>query len=56
MSRPAKVVVGGLVAVAVVWLLFTIVFPWVDRTLITDPTLDTAPAPAELQALAPAAA
>ena len=40
MSRPAKVVVFLVAFVAFVALLFTVVFPWVDRTLITDPTLE----------------
>lgn len=44
MNRAVKVVVGIVVAAAVVWLLFTIVFPWFDRTFITDPTLESAPA------------
>ena len=44
MNRFVKILIGLVVAVAVVWLLFTVVFPWVDRTLITDPTLDAAPA------------
>ena len=40
MNRMLKVLIGLVLAVVVVWLLFTIVFPWVDRTLITDPTLE----------------
>lgn len=44
MKRPLKILIGLIAAVAIVWLLFTIVFPWVDRTLITDPTLESAPA------------
>ena len=40
MNRAAKVVLGILLAIVVVWVLFNYVFPWVDRTLITDPTLD----------------
>ncbi|HVL97875.1 MAG TPA: hypothetical protein VM324_01100 [Egibacteraceae bacterium] len=40
MSRAAKIAVAvAVVAVAVV-LLFTVVFPWVDR-LIADPTMGT---------------
>jgi hypothetical protein len=44
MSRPARILVlvaGIVVAVAV---LFTVVFPWVSRTLVDDPTLDPPPA------------
>lgn len=40
MSRPLKIVLAIVLAVVVVWVLFNYVFPWVDRTLITDPTLD----------------
>ncbi len=43
MNRLVKVVLGIVLAVVIVWLLFTIVFPWVDRTLITDPTLEAQP-------------
>lgn len=42
MTKPLKVLLFLVVAVAVVFLLFTLVFPWVDRTLITDPTLEAA--------------
>jgi MFS-type transporter involved in bile tolerance (Atg22 family) len=42
MSRLLKVLLFVVVAIAVVALLFTVVFPWVDRTLITDPTLEAA--------------
>ncbi len=42
MTKPVKAVVFLVVAAAVVFLLFTVVFTWVDRTLITDPTLDAA--------------
>lgn len=38
MSRGAKIVLAMVVAVAVVALLFTVVFPWVDR-LVADPTM-----------------
>ncbi len=44
MNRLVKVLVGVVVAVAVVYVPFTVVFPWVDRTLISDPTLETLPA------------
>jgi hypothetical protein len=42
MRRLLKVLIGVVLAVAVVYLLFTIVFPWVDRAL-NDPTFDAAP-------------
>ena len=40
MNKLVKVLIGLIVAAAVVWILFTYVFPWVDRNLITDPTLE----------------
>ena len=40
MSRPVKVLLFLIGFAALVVLLFTVVFPWVDRTLITDPTLE----------------
>lgn len=43
MSKPVKALVGLVLAVAVVYLLFTVVFPWVDRTLVSDPTLESLP-------------
>lgn len=42
MKRALKVLLFLVLAAAVVFLLFTVVFPWVDRTLITDPTLGAA--------------
>lgn len=42
MNRPTRVVALLLVAVAVVWLLFTVVFPWFDRTFVSDPVLGVA--------------
>lgn len=39
MSRPVKVALLVVVALVVVAVLFTVVFPWVDRTFVTDPTL-----------------
>ena len=39
MSRPLRVALAALVAVAVVVVLFLVVFPWVDRTFVTDPVL-----------------
>jgi hypothetical protein len=47
MNRVGKVAVGLVVAVAVVWLLFNYVFPWVD-TKLADPSLDAAPATLDL--------
>lgn len=38
MNRAVKVVLAVVLALAVVALLFTVVFPWVDR-LLADPTL-----------------
>jgi quinol-cytochrome oxidoreductase complex cytochrome b subunit len=40
-TRAARVVVWSLLAVAFVFLLFTVVFPWFDRTFVTDPVLDS---------------
>lgn len=40
MSRPLKVVLFLIGFAALVFVLFTMVFPWVDRTLISDPTLE----------------
>lgn len=40
MNKAVKVLLFLVLAAAVVALLFTVVFPWVDRTLITDPTLE----------------
>jgi hypothetical protein len=34
----------AVVVAAAVLLLFTVVFPWVDRTFLDDPTLDPAAA------------
>ena len=42
MTRPLRFVVLALVAAAAVWLLFTVVFPWVDRTFLADPVLGAA--------------
>ncbi len=38
MNRAVKIVLAVVLALAVVALLFTVVFPWVDR-LLADPTL-----------------
>lgn len=40
--RSTKVVVVVVIAAVVVWLLFTVVFPWVDRRL-SDPVLGSVP-------------
>ncbi len=42
MTRALRVVLWIVVAAALVALLFTVVFPWFDRTFITDPTLGAA--------------
>jgi hypothetical protein len=39
MNRGARAVLILLTALAVLVLLFTVVFPWVDRTFVTDPVL-----------------
>lgn len=39
MSRPARTVLLIVLALAVLAVLFTVVFPWVDRAFLTDPTL-----------------
>ncbi len=41
MSTAVRVVVWVVAAVAFVALLFLVVFPWFDRTFVTDPVLDT---------------
>lgn len=44
MSRPARVLLLVVAAVVAVVLLFTVVFPWVDRTFVADPVLDASAA------------
>lgn len=39
MSRGVRLLLGLVIAVAVVALLFGVVFPWVDRTFVTNPVL-----------------
>ena len=39
MRRLLRALVVLLVAAAVVYLLFTVVFPWFDRTFIADPVI-----------------
>ena len=41
MSIAARVLVWVLATAAFVALLFLVVFPWFDRTFVTDPVLDT---------------
>jgi hypothetical protein len=41
-NKALKALLFLILFAAVVVLLFTVVFPWVDRTLITDPTLEAA--------------
>lgn len=50
MSTAARVLVWVVASVAFVALLFLVVFPWFDRTFVTDPVLD-ARAPAILATL-----
>ncbi|MGH8906313.1 MAG: hypothetical protein ACRD0K_07325 [Egibacteraceae bacterium] len=40
MSRGLKVLVSAVLAIVVIGLLFTVVFPWVDRLYVTNPVLD----------------
>lgn len=40
MNRLVKTLLFLIAFAAFVALCFTVVFPWVDRTLITDPTLE----------------
>ena len=42
MNRAARILLIAVVALVVLWALFTIVFPWVDRTFVTDPVVGTA--------------
>lgn len=39
MSRGARVILLIAIGLIVIWLLFTVVFPWVDRTFVSDPVL-----------------
>ena len=39
MRSPVRLVLLLFSALAVVYLLFTVIFPWVDRTFVTDPVL-----------------
>ena len=41
MRTALRVLLGLAVAALVVYLLFTVVFPWVDREFLIDPTLST---------------
>lgn len=40
MNRAVRITIVTVVAVAILWLLFTVVFPWVERRM-EDPTLGT---------------
>lgn len=42
MPLPLRIVVGVVAAIALVVLLFTVVFPWFDRQFVTDPVLGLA--------------
>ena len=44
MTRAARILLFVAVAAAVVVALFTVVFPWVDGTFVTDPVIDSAAA------------
>ena len=37
--RPLRILLYVVLAAGIVYLLFTVVFPWVDRNLLSDPTL-----------------
>lgn len=41
MSRVGRIALLVVIAVALVWVLFTVVFPWVDATFVTDPVLES---------------
>jgi len=40
-SRPLRLLLFVVGAAAVITLLFAVVFPWFDRTFVTDPVLGT---------------
>lgn len=40
MNRPVRILLLVVAAIVAVALLFTVVFPWVDRTFVEDPVLD----------------
>ena len=44
MSRPLRILLFVAIVTIVVIVLFTVVFPWVDRTFVTDPVIDSATA------------
>ena len=44
MTRPFRILLFVAMAAIVVVVLFTVVFPWVDRTFVTDPVIDSAAA------------
>ncbi len=39
MNRPLRVLVALVVVCLLVVALFTVVFPWIDRTFVNDPTM-----------------
>ena len=39
LTRIARILLLLVLAAAIIWLLFTVVFPWVDRTFVDDPVL-----------------
>lgn len=39
-SRLLRVLLGGALVLAVIALLFTVVFPLIDRTFVTNPVLE----------------
>jgi MFS-type transporter involved in bile tolerance (Atg22 family) len=39
MSRVRKTLLGAVLVLAVIALLFTVVFPWVDQMFVTNPVL-----------------
>ncbi len=43
MTRGLLVLVGLVAVAAIVILLFLVVFPWVDRRFLTDPTMGLVP-------------
>lgn len=40
MTRPGRVALIAVVAILAIIVLFTVVFPWVDRHLIADPVME----------------
>lgn len=42
LRKAAKVFLIAVLAVLIIALLFTVVFPWIDRTFVTNPVLNGA--------------